>query len=291
MLHGENFEGGHEENRGLSPAGAPIAAPLHRHLVSLDYTRAELGLTYGWKHDWELSLRIPWERKAQRAGIELTAPATPADRESIERNAEIHHRTETYSGMADVMALARRRSFDRFLDGDALSIAFGASIPTGRTEEDPYRLGRRGKRHLHIQFGTGTVDPLLEASYLLPLGDGSQWRLHSSATARVPLYENSRGYEGPTEVSFAIGPSLRTSDSWSLRAEAEAFHQGRARWNGVPDQNTGLRSWSASITLQLRQGRSSVETTLRLPVSQSVVGEGDAFEQSATFGVFFTTIR
>lgn len=189
------------------------------------------------------------------------------------------------------MALARRRSFDRFRQGDALSIAFGASIPTGRTEEDPYRLGREGKRHLHLQFGTGTVDPLLEASYLLPLGDGSRWWLHSSATARASLYENSRGYEGPTEVSFAIGSSVRPSESWSIRAEAEAFHQGRARWNGVPDPNTGLRSWSAAISIQLRQGRSSVETTLRLPVSQSVLGEGDAFEQSATFGVLFTTVR
>jgi len=61
----------------------------------------------------------------------------------------------------------------------------------GRTEENPFELGRRGLPHQHFQFGTGTWDPIL--------GLGAGRRLGSVNLALTGLFrfvvaESSRGY-------------------------------------------------------------------------------------------------
>ena len=53
---------------------------------------------------------------------------------------------------------------DLFKDGSILRLGMGLALPSGRTESDPWILGDSGKKHLHIQFGNGTVDPLLNLS-------------------------------------------------------------------------------------------------------------------------------
>jgi hypothetical protein len=266
----------------LTGSGEVIEVPLHEHQVSLDYTRVELELQYTFASDWDVAIRIPWERKSQSAGIRIIEPVTEAERDSIERNAEIHHRSESYDGVADLMLLLRSRSYDRFRPGDALSFAIGSSIPTGRTEPDPYRLGDAGERHLHIQFGSGTFDPLIEASYQTRLDD--RWALHGFVAARAPLYENSRGFRAPSEMSFALGPALRVHN-FSVRGEIELFYQDFGEWNGERDPNTGIRSTAARLALQRRFGGSLAEVSLRLPMSQTTLGDGDAFDQGPTLSL------
>ena len=59
-----------------------------------------------------------------------------------------------------------------FKTGDVVSTRFGTTIPIGRTEENPWKLGDAGIEHLHIQFGTGTFNPIANLRYSLPFYRG-----------------------------------------------------------------------------------------------------------------------
>jgi len=243
-----------------------VDVPLHRHEVSLDYTRVELALDYTLSARWSASLRVPWEQKAQHASIALVEPATPAEREAMLRGMNVHHRDATYRGLGDLMFLGHRRLNDHWILG------IGTSIPTGHTVENPYLLGDRGIEHVHIQFGSGTFDPLLDATYR----SGS---FSAFATARLPLYENTRTLRAPPELGAGLGASHRISDRLRLRAELAAFRQGYGEWDGVRDENTGIVSTSATLGASMRAKSTILALDVRVPVSQRTLAVGDAFKQ------------
>ncbi len=114
-------------------------------------------------------LRVPYDIKDQEASVGFIEPALEEEKKAMLRNGNIHHRTETYRGLSDLMLLATYDKQALFRAGDSLKISAGTTLPTGKTEENPFELGDKGREHLHIQFGTGTFDPLLEANYGIPL--------------------------------------------------------------------------------------------------------------------------
>lgn len=279
-LYGSDFEGGHASRDGNAPDGSPIAVPLYRHEVSLDYARIELALQYTLAANWDVIARFPWEQKAQQAGIAFLEDSTAAERAAMQRNIDIHHRTVTLRGIGDLMLLGKRRFPGMWREGDALSISGGLSIPTGRTVENPYILGDRGEQHLHIQFGTGTFDPLFEASYMAPVR--GRFSAGAYAGGRAPFYENRHGFRAAPDVTVAAHGALRTTERLQLRLEAAVYTQGYAYWDGARDENSGLMATSitAGATLQLRGY--SVSADIRHPLSQRTLSEGDAFTQGPT---------
>jgi hypothetical protein len=233
--------------------------PLHRHEVSFDYTRVELEVEYAIRDAWGVALRVPWEQKEQHASIAFIDPVTSDQRTAILRGQDVHHRNETYRGFGDLMLVSQHRA-------GRWSFGTGLTLPTGRTVENPYLLGDLGIEHLHIQFGSGTFDPLLEASYSTPLAS-------VYANARVPLYENARSFRAPLEIS--TGASVR----WGrFRAGAGAFYQGYGEWDGVRDENTGIVSTHALVGVTLKR----VRVDVRVPLTQRTLSEGDAFTQGPT---------
>jgi hypothetical protein len=264
-LYSGGFEGGHFTRSGYDANGNTVAVPLHRHEVSLDYTRVELTADYAVSAQWSASVRVPWEQKAQHASITMIEPATPAEREAMIRGMNVHHRNATYRGLGDLMVLAHRRA------GEHLSFGAGFTLPTGHTVENPYLLGERGIEHVHIQFGSGTFDPIFEASYFGPVS--------AFVAARVPLYENSRTFRAPSEFSAGIGKSWRTTDRIRTRAEITAFRQGYGEWDGVRDENTGLVATSATLGATVRLHNATLSADVRVPISQRTLAEGDAFKQ------------
>ena len=272
-LFGRNFEGGHFSREGNAADGTLVAVPLHRHEVSLDITRVELELRYTVAPAWDLVARIPWEEKSQDASITLVDPASDAERAAMIQNMNLHHRTATYRGLGDLMFLARRR-------GERFRLAFGATAPTGRTVENPYALGDRELEHVHIQFGTGTVDPLVEVGWLAPLGERLSARVH--AGGRFPFYENSRGFRAPVEVSAGASLTRFIGERWHVRAEASAYSQRYGYWDGVRDENTGLFATAATIGGGVLVRGVQAHADVRVPISQRTLNEGDAFEQGPT---------
>ncbi len=229
------FDGSHD---------ATVPVP-NRHIVTMDYYRAELGLAWPLGPVWDAELVVPWERKKIYADYELP-DGTPYDN----TYAIIHHRDETLTGLADFQ-LTLGRGWTRLLRevGDSAFVRVGITLPTGQTERDPFRRAAAGIRHQHIQFGSGTVDPLLRAGYSTSWG---RWNLACEAGARIPLYENRKQYRGPPEFDFSAGPHVRISDRFGMRLQYAALYQDRASWDSATDESSGYFlqgvRWSAPIT-------------------------------------------
>ena len=144
-------------------------------IVALGLTHTDLTAEYGVRDGMELTLRLPYDVKAMTVRYTTLdgAPFTPP-------YGDIHHRTETLRGISDP-------SLD--LDvaaGDAWIVALGTTLPAGHIVPDPIVLGREGKTHEHIQFGSGTFEPRLAA----------QWhrdRWFARAETKLSLYENREG--------------------------------------------------------------------------------------------------
>lgn len=279
-LYGSDFEGGHFSRSGTAADGSGLPVPLYRHEVSLDYIRLELGLQYTVADGWDIVGRIPWEQKQQASAITAVDAATGAEREAMQRNVDLHHRSVTLRGVGDLMVLGRRRWSGVWREGDALTLSAGGTIPTGRTVENPYHLGEQGVRHLHIQFGTGTVDPLLETSYSAPIAG----RVSAGAylAGRFPFYENERTFCAPPDATVGLHVAHRTSDRLQLRLEGAAYAQGYGYWDGQQDENTGLLATSITGGAALQLSTVSVSVDVRLPLSQRTLTEGDAFTQGPT---------
>ncbi len=179
------------------------------------------------------------------------------------------------------MLLGNHHRRGLFREGDSLKISAGATLPLGKTEEDPFRLGNKGLQHLHIQFGTGTFDPLLEANYHIPLSQHLSFGFYG--LGRFPLYENRKTYQGPLEITSGLMLGYRLNSRISLHLNGTAYYQKFAYWKGEKDINSGLFSTSGMVGVAVKAGEETMlGFDLRLPFSQRTFSVGDAFEQGPT---------
>ena len=270
------------ETRGLSPTGQVIKSPLHRHLVSLDLLRLDLGLQYSMANNWKVMLSIPYAIKDQDASTEEIESTSARDREAILTNQNIHHRDETYRGFSDFSLLLSHRRFSFLRDSDHLGASLGSSIPIGKTEEDPFALGDAGLEHLHIQFGTGTFNPLAELHYRTSLfGDFS---LNASVRGQFPFYENNKTYRGSVELTSIAEVKYHLFDWLAFHAAYLGFYQSYAHWNGEQDINSGLilNAGLFGATLNTAYG-APVRLSIMLPFHRRTLSDkGDAFELGPT---------
>ncbi len=278
MLMSPDAQGGHLETRGLSPTGEVIDAPLHRHHVALSTYRIDVGLQYLLNDQWTLQANIPYAVKNQEASIEWIHPVSPEDEQAILRSRDIHHRNETYTGLADLDLFLGYKIRGLFKTGDILFARFGTTVPTGRTEENPWELGDAGIAHLHIQFGTGTFNPSASLQYNLPLYRGL--RITASARGMFPIYENSKTYRGSAELSYTAGFTYRLYDWLSFNGNYLGFYQTSASWAGERDINTGMRYSMAALGMSVvTLNDISVSANVMFPLTQETLYDGsDAIE-------------
>jgi hypothetical protein len=255
--------------QGSHPADQPVP---NRHIVELTWHRTLLHAAYSIDDAWTVSLQIPYDVKEADVRYELP-DGTPFDNPL----GDVHHRTETLSGLSDLRILAAWNRPGVALEGDRLTLAFGLSLPTGRTEDDPYVLGQAGIRHQHIQFGTGSVDPLAQLGY-------SAGPMHVQAGVHAPLYENPQGYRGPVVVDWAVGPIVALAEEVSASLHYTGIYQGRAYWDGHRDPNSGYLLHGVTLALPVRLGRWTLRPTV-LYVLEIDAAEGDSFELEWMFSM------
>ncbi len=219
----------------------------------------------------------------QRVSAPTIEPVTSTERDAQLRHTELHHRSETYTGLSDLMLLVAHRWSGLLTGDDALTVAGGFTIPTGQTERDPFKAGASGKKHLHIQFGTGTVDPLLEVYYTLPLP--ADLSLGVSATGRFPFYENAKTYRAPLEVTGNLRVGYALTSWLNLSGDFTTFWQSSGHWDGKRDVNSGLVSLLAALGVTLRPGAGlAFNLGVRYPLYQRTLSnDGDTFEQGPSF--------
>ena len=228
---------------------------------------------YGVKTGLLVSLRVPYEVKDQRIDYR-TLDGDPFE----PPYGDIHHRTERLDGFGDGELGAAVSPARDFLVGA------GITLPFGRTEEDPIDLGRRGLKHEHIQFGSGTVDPTLAVQWSRPFGPLT---LAASANARIPLYENRHGFRAPVTLRWSIGPKVVVAGA-GVSVHYTGQYQSIGKWSGEADEGTGFHNGGVSLrsSFLLAPGWRLTPGVYREVYSESLSDE--SFRQGTTWSIVLT---
>lgn len=179
----------------------------------------------------------------------------------------IHHRNETLSGAGDPwLSLRGTAGWEGFL----LSARTGVSIPLGRTVRDPFLLGEMGQAHQHIQFGTGTFDPLFAVDLSRPLGPIDA-RLYGQA--QLILYENGRGYQAGNRYAFGASAAAEIYGPLSSSLGLDVINEQPERWDGETHQdgNLGRTDVLFGGTIMLNIEDTELSIGLRTPVYQHII--------------------
>jgi hypothetical protein len=202
--------------------GGPPPTPYNHHVdqvIAETVLDVSLGLTPWLAIDARWGLRV-----ADVSPTYSELDGTPKDVPN-----DIHHHDETLVDVTDPWLLVR---FGARAGNLVTSARLGASLPVGRTEPDPYRLGRQGMSHEHLQAGTGTVVPIV--------GLGAAYRvapvtLSLGAIGLFNAYENDQGFRAPLRLyaSHRVSVSL-LEETLTPFAEAVLAHEGEEYWQGEP---------------------------------------------------------
>ncbi|MCA9759556.1 MAG: hypothetical protein KDA27_27420 [Candidatus Eisenbacteria bacterium] len=282
MAHGIDYDGGHDEDHGLTEDGTLIHVPTHQHEVSMDLTEVQLSAEHAFSDRWIGAIRIPFSNRTQDTGIVAPETASQEEIEAMIRNGDIHHRDETFRGIGDPKLLFGVQRSGSLREGDYFTGLVGLSLPFGKTEEDPWIAGAHGEEHTHPQLGNGTVDPLAQLRYGAPVH--SRVSLIGGVQARLPLYENSKTYRGPLDMRIDAGAITNLGRSITGVVGYDLLVQGYSYWNGERDQNSGILSHSVRIGFGSSVGPIGLQLSGFFPFYQDLLqAEGDGFEQGPTF--------
>jgi hypothetical protein len=217
----------------------------------------------------------------RRLGLEVQVPfrliattiqyATPGGQPYAPLDAGVHHRNETLTGISDPWLLGR---WGAWLGEFQLSLRVGVSIPLGKTEPNPFVLGDMGLTHEHIQFGTGTFDPVgafqvaraIRKTQLAVYGQG-----------QASLYENKHGFRAPSRFFGGVQASHLLFAGITGGAGVDLLFEGAERWDGQiqQDGNLGRTEILAALSLLQAFGDTSVGVYARVPVWRHIVTGDD----------------
>jgi len=175
---------------------------------------------------------------------------------------DIHHRNESLTGPGDPWLMAvHGRSFGPW----SAALRGGVTIPLGRTEENPFALGRQGLPHQHIQFGTGTWDPLAGFAMGRRLGGVT---LSASILARLPVYANEHGYRAGRRALASLAGDRGIGGAWRLQLGLDYAHETAETWDGVIEEegNLGRSDLLLSTGIARVIGDRALVFTVKLPL-------------------------
>ncbi len=229
------------------PSIAPITCatesiPDHEHDQSITLMRLQPGISAGLGKGFQLGFLLPLDLKRSEITYRLL------DGQIFEPPyGNFHHRNETLFSPGDAQLMAR---WTGAIPNTPLLLGFGlgATLPTGKTEEDPFKAAALEEEHQHLQFGNGTVDPLAEIQVIVR---GEALGLLAMVNGRFPLYANTKGYRGAHSIGVSAGPTLRLPEpvrSVQLSLAGSFNWSSPELWDGEPGENSGL------ISVGLRMG-------------------------------------
>jgi len=195
----------------------------------------------------------------------------------------IHHRDETLSGVGDLRVVTRYRLSKP--DADYIfDVRVGLSLPTGNTEPNPFVLGRAGLEHQHIFFGTGTFNPLVGLSAIVPVGPVV---LDADFSAAGSLYRNEHDYRAPGLVNGRFGVSM-SAGQWSADVSVAYLQEFPADWAGERAENSGRTDIIPGIGIRWRPSESwGVAVVGKRPITIDTVGGQLEFPYLATLALSY----
>ena len=196
-------------------------------------------------------------------------------------NGSIHHRNETLIRPGDPwLALHGARGFG----GWSAFARTGISIPLGRTEPNPFELGRRGLPHEHVQFGTGTWDPLVELGLGRRFGE---WNASLTTHARLVVSTNGHRYRAGDRYQASAGVERHVAGRWRGSLGVDLLREETETWDGRREEegNLGRTDVLASVSAARALGARSVLTlALRVPLVTRASGSQLSYPLIASVG-------
>lgn len=179
----------------------------------------------------------------------------------------VHHRDETLAGIGDPWLLAR---WNTSVAGALVTARAGVSLPLGRTEANPFTPLAAGRPHQHIQFGTGTVDPVLGFDVTRQFG---KLQFAGYAQGQSALYQNRHGFRAGTRWLGGVMAGSRLAGSLTGGLGADLLHEGAERWEGriQQDGNLGRTEVLAGMSLVYSVGPTAFGVTARVPVWRRII--------------------
>ncbi|MFT5993879.1 MAG: hypothetical protein ACI82G_002884 [Bradymonadia bacterium] len=236
--------------------------PAYDHNLTIVPAQLQATLAVGATEAVAFELAVPI--RLVSSGVNYTTP--DGDRYSP-LDGGIHHRNELLVGLGD-MTLSSRGTwqFGRWW----LTGRLGVRLPTGHTEEDPFALGDRGVAHQHIQFGTGTFDPLagIDATY-----STSGYETSLYVQGDVSLYENRHGFRGPARGLVGFAGGWKVSQVTVLGMSLEGSFEGAERWSGLirQDASLGRSEMLLGPSVTWRRGITTLHAAARFVVLRKIV--------------------
>lgn len=237
--------------------------PAHTHDLTMIPVELRAVLSYGITEVWSVDAHLPFRMVRAVADYHTPdgEPYTPIDE-------GVHHRTETLFGFSDAQVGARAAVK---VGNWWLTPRLALTVPIGRTEVDPYEAGDNGVSHQHVQFGTGTVDPVL--GFDATTGNArTQYALYGQMQASV--YQNRHGFRGPMRgtVGASVGwKSPRRPVVLSLGLEGS--FEGPERWGGriYTEELQGRQEVLAVPRVSWTSGITTLSADLRVIVFRRLV--------------------
>jgi hypothetical protein len=221
-------------------------------------TVVELGLTDSWGLEAQVSFRIT--KTAIRYTDLAGNPYQPLD-------PDVHHRDETLAGFGDPWLLGR---WAGRWGGTAITARAGLSLPLGRTEPDPFALGAAGKRHQHIQFGSGTFDPIVMLDLARTVGAID---LGVYGQMQVTLHENDKGFRAGNRFFAGAQAGRRIFERLTGAIGLDVMSERPERWGGLiqQDGNLGRTDILGSVALTRIFGATFASVVARFPLYRHIV--------------------
>ncbi len=252
--------------------------------MELDLTRYELGLSRTFSDTWDAFVRIPYFVKDQTAGVFFPGEGTPEERDAAIRAGYAHHRTEVYEGYSDFETGAGWRKRGVFGEGSILRLLLGVALPVGETESNPLTAGDLGLEHLHIQFGNGTFDPMIDFYAGIPLA--KKWAFSLYGKGRFPIYENNKGYLGSIEGTLIPRLTYLANKKLSLSTGLAANYYGYSEWDGTRDPNSGQLTLNGILSVGYKFSEHfTANASVMLPLYTDSFSDEDALDPEPVFSV------
>src|SRR5262249_21724468 len=138
--------------------------------------------------------------------------------------------------------------------------------------------------HQHIQFGTGTWDPMLS---VFAVRGGRTYGLSIAAAAKFPFYENSHGYQAGNRYSLVVSGARNLTAGWSANAGLNFAREEAETWSGKIEEegNLGRADLFAQFgAAHAIGGMGSVSWTVQIPIRTWATGEQVDFPAVVTIG-------
>ena len=249
------------------PGCAAMPVPAEWHALKLAFGELRLAAEYGITR-W-LSADLLWSLRVVHIGFRLEDEATRTQI-SPPFGPDIHHRTETLVGLADPWLSLRAA---KTLGPWVFVFRLGVTLPVGSTVANPFSLGREGRAHEHIQFGSGTVDPLAGVEVRRSVG---RFSLAGWMLGKTALYQNTHHYQAGSQLlgGVSVASDLWTSRGW-FALGALVHNEQPEHWKGLTETEGNLGRTDllldTSITWRL-PSRWSITLSAKVPLWSRAVG-------------------